>query len=167
MTLIEIGIPQISGGCPYKVVNSQWVPTRPEAMTRKINKWTKHSLNVTRMPESTNSATVSKWNTLQIFRFLLMWFLVDKEAEFHDTLVSVTGWSPFIAQLEQWQIPVTPSNQLFNIKSNRLYCDYLRRIFLLYIWKINFRHQKDWLLILRHKSYVKLKHIWQISYFSV
>ena len=34
MTLIEIGIPQISGGCPYKVVNSQWVPTRPEAMTK-------------------------------------------------------------------------------------------------------------------------------------
>ena len=32
MTLIEIGIPQISGGCPYKVVNSQWLTTRPEAM---------------------------------------------------------------------------------------------------------------------------------------
>ena len=34
MTLIEIGIPQISGGCPYKIVNSQWVPTRPEALTK-------------------------------------------------------------------------------------------------------------------------------------
>ena len=32
MTLIEIGRPQISGGCPYKILNSQWVPTRPEAM---------------------------------------------------------------------------------------------------------------------------------------
>ena len=34
MTLIEIGIPQISDGCPYKVVNSQWVPTSPEAMMK-------------------------------------------------------------------------------------------------------------------------------------
>ena len=34
MNLIEIGWPQVSGGCPYKVVISQWVPTRPEAMTR-------------------------------------------------------------------------------------------------------------------------------------
>ena len=33
MTLTEIGRPQVSGRCPYKVVNSQWVPTRPEAMT--------------------------------------------------------------------------------------------------------------------------------------
>ena len=32
MTLTEIGRPQISGGYPYKVLNSQWVPTRPEAM---------------------------------------------------------------------------------------------------------------------------------------
>ena len=30
-TLTEIGWPQVSGGCPYKVVISQWVPTRPEA----------------------------------------------------------------------------------------------------------------------------------------
>ena len=30
MTLAEIGWPQISGGCPCKVLNSQWVPTRPE-----------------------------------------------------------------------------------------------------------------------------------------
>ena len=30
-TLIEIGWPQVNGGCPYKVLNSQWVPTKPEA----------------------------------------------------------------------------------------------------------------------------------------
>ena len=34
MNFIEIGIPQISGRCPYKVVNSQWVPTRPQAMQK-------------------------------------------------------------------------------------------------------------------------------------
>ena len=34
MTSTEIGRPQTSGGCPYKVLNSQWVPTRPEAMTK-------------------------------------------------------------------------------------------------------------------------------------
>ena len=34
MTLTEIGWPHISGGCPYKVVNSQWVLTRAEAMMR-------------------------------------------------------------------------------------------------------------------------------------
>ena len=42
MTLIEIGRPQISGGCPYKVLNSQWVPTRPEAMnvtTLHLDRW--------------------------------------------------------------------------------------------------------------------------------
>ena len=27
----EIGWSQVSDGCPYKVVISQWVPTRPEA----------------------------------------------------------------------------------------------------------------------------------------
>ena len=32
MTSTEIGRPQISGGCPYKVLNSQLVPARPEAM---------------------------------------------------------------------------------------------------------------------------------------
>ena len=42
-TLTEIDWPQISGGCPYKVVNSQWVPTRPEAMTNERNVyWTLH-----------------------------------------------------------------------------------------------------------------------------
>ena len=34
MTLTEIGQPKISGGYPYKVINSQWVPTRPEAMQK-------------------------------------------------------------------------------------------------------------------------------------
>ena len=38
MTLTEIGRPQISDGCPYKVLNSQWVPTRPAAMRKtKMN----------------------------------------------------------------------------------------------------------------------------------
>ena len=32
MTLAEIGRSQISGGCPYEVLNSQCIPTRPEAM---------------------------------------------------------------------------------------------------------------------------------------
>ena len=32
MTLTEIGRPQISGGYPYKVINSQWVPTRKTEM---------------------------------------------------------------------------------------------------------------------------------------
>ena len=40
MTLTEIERPQISGGCPYKVLNSQWVPTRPEAMMKNDQKWT-------------------------------------------------------------------------------------------------------------------------------
>ena len=31
MTLTEIGRPQICGRCPYKVQNSQWVPTKPQA----------------------------------------------------------------------------------------------------------------------------------------
>ena len=43
MTLTEIGRPQVSGGCPYKVLNSQWVPTRPEAMW----KWTNECVNIT------------------------------------------------------------------------------------------------------------------------
>ena len=34
MTLTEIGRPQVSGRCPYKVLNSQLVPTRPEAKTK-------------------------------------------------------------------------------------------------------------------------------------
>ena len=34
MTLTAIGIPQISGECPYKVLNSQRVPTRREANER-------------------------------------------------------------------------------------------------------------------------------------
>ena len=38
MTLTEIERPQISGGCPYKVLNSQWVPTRPEAMMKNDQK---------------------------------------------------------------------------------------------------------------------------------
>ena len=43
MTLTEIGRPQVSGGCPYKVVISQWVPTRPEAMRKtKMNVSTLH-----------------------------------------------------------------------------------------------------------------------------
>ena len=44
MTLTEIGRPQVSGGCPYKVVISQWVPTRPEAKTdnERINVSTLH-----------------------------------------------------------------------------------------------------------------------------
>ena len=44
MTLIEIGWPQVSGGCPYKVVISQWVPTTPEA-----NELNEHYSNVTLM----------------------------------------------------------------------------------------------------------------------
>ena len=46
MTLTEIGRPQISGGCPYKVLNSQWVPTRPEAM-RKTEMSKRPKLNLT------------------------------------------------------------------------------------------------------------------------
>ena len=38
----EISWPQVSGGCPYKVVISQWVPTRPEA-----NELNEHYSNVT------------------------------------------------------------------------------------------------------------------------
>ena len=34
MTSTGIGRPQISRGCPYKVLNSQWVTTRPEAMRK-------------------------------------------------------------------------------------------------------------------------------------
>ena len=37
-TLIKIGWPQVSGGCPYKVLNSQWVPTRPKT-NEQMNKW--------------------------------------------------------------------------------------------------------------------------------
>ena len=52
MTLTEIGRPQISVRCPYKVVISPWVPTRPEAKTRNDQndqKWMKRSPNVTQV----------------------------------------------------------------------------------------------------------------------
>ena len=43
-TLTEISWPQVSGGFPYKVVISQWVPTRPE-----VNKVNEHYSNITLM----------------------------------------------------------------------------------------------------------------------
>ena len=44
MASTEIDRPQISGGCPYKVLNSQWVPARPEVERQK---WTTERDNVT------------------------------------------------------------------------------------------------------------------------
>ena len=42
MTSTEIGRSQISGRCPYKVLNSQQVPTRPETMRKTLNVTTLH-----------------------------------------------------------------------------------------------------------------------------
>ena len=57
MILTEIGRPQISGRYPYKVLNSQWVPTKPEAMQKtKIIKRHEH-VNVTSLQMYTSNKT--------------------------------------------------------------------------------------------------------------
>ena len=47
MTLTEIGRPQVSGGCPYKVLNSQWVlPDLRQCENEQMNEmFTEHYID--------------------------------------------------------------------------------------------------------------------------
>ena len=88
ITLTAIGIPQISGGCPYKVLNSQWVPTRPDAMLKTKNK----QKNVTMLHDHDKLLNHVSSNPQEIFCYPDNFECINKCCQHKYQLQITTRW---------------------------------------------------------------------------
>ena len=97
-------------GCPYKVLSSQWVPTRPEAMQKTKNKWK----NVKMLHDHDELLNHVSSNPQEIFCYPDKFECINKCCQ-HKYWLQITTWGIFCPN-KKWFFCPFPRSMIFFVR---------------------------------------------------